>query len=198
MHPFLKKIKKMIRRREKDIREQYPQYEIGRHTYGIPRIYSWNEGATFKIGAFCSISSNVKIFLGGEHRTDWVTTYPFNYLWKSARNIKGHPTTKGDIIIGNDVWIGAGAVILSGLTIGDGAVVGTNAVVTKDIPAYTIVAGNPAGIVKNRFDEQTISKLLELKWWEWEDSKIQTYLPLLLNSNIKEFLEKAISMDNHK
>ncbi len=191
MHIFLKKLKKIIRGKKKDIRNMYPQYEIGNHTYGNPRIYSWEEGATIKIGAFCSISSGVKIFLGGEHRTDWVTTYPFNYLWESAKQMKGHPTTKGDITIGNDVWIGAGAVILSGVTIGDGAVIGTNAVVTKDIPAYAIAAGNPASVVKLRFDEKTIQHLLEIKWWEWEDDQIQKFLPLMLDSNIENFLKKT-------
>ncbi len=191
MHKILKKLKKIIKGRQKDIQSAYPQYKIGKHTYGHPRIYSWEEGAQFKIGAFCSISSGVKIFLGGEHRIDWVSTYPFNYLWKSARHFKGHPCTKGDIIIGNDVWIGAGAVILSGVTIGDGAVIGTNAVVTKDIPAYAIAAGNPAKVVKMRFDRETIQDLLKIKWWEWEDAQIQRFLPLMLDTDIDQFLKKA-------
>jgi len=196
MHIFLKKLKKkFIHSKKKDIRERYPQYEIGRGTYGRPKISSWGERATFRIGAFCSIAHGVKIYLGGEHRTDWVTTYPFNYLWKSAKHIKGHPKTKGDVIIGNDVWIGAGAVILSGVTVGDGAAIGNNAVVAKDVPPYAIVAGNPASIVRKRFDEETIHHLLKIKWWEWEDNRIEKFLPLLLNSNIEEFL-KVVDKDN--
>ena len=198
MHPFLKKLKKMIRGKNKDIKDMYPQYEIGKYTYGKPRIYSWREGATFRIGAFCSIASDVKIYLGGEHRTDWVTTYPFNYFWESAKQIKGHPKTKGDVTIGNDVWIGAGAVIISGVTIGDGAVIGNNAVITKDVPPYAVAAGNPAVIVKERFDKKTIHGLLKIKWWEWEDSKIQENIPLLLDNNIDEFLKKAgLEGDSH-
>ncbi|MCP3928837.1 MAG: CatB-related O-acetyltransferase [Bacteroidetes bacterium] len=169
----------------------YPQYAIGKHTYGKPRIYSWGEGSNFKIGAFCSIASNVKIYLGGEHRTDWVTTYPFNHLWESAKHIKGQPKTKGDVIIGNDVWIGDNAVIMSGVTIGDGAAIGNNALVTKDVPAYTIVAGNPACILKKRFDEETIHRLLIIKWWEWNDGVIENFLPLMLDKNINEFIKKA-------
>ena len=196
MHVFLKKLKKkFIHNKKKDIRERYPQYEIGRYTYGKPRIYSWGEGANFRIGAFCSIASGVKIYLGGEHRTDWVTTYPFNVLWEAAKHIKGHPKTKGDVIIGNDVWIGAGSVILSGVTVGDGAAIGTNAVVAKDVPPYAIVAGNPARIAKKRFDEETIHHLLKIRWWEWKDNRIEKFLPLLLNSNIEEFL-KVVDKDN--
>jgi len=192
MKIFLKKLKKkFISSKKKDIQERYPQYEIGRGTYGKPRISSWGEEATLRIGAFCSIASGVNIYLGGEHRIDWVTTYPFNVLWEAANHIKGHPKTKGDVIIGNDVWIGAGAVILSGVTVEDGAVIGTNAVVAKDVPPYAIVAGNPARITKKRFDEETIHHLLEIRWWEWEDNRIEKFLPLLLDNNIEKFLRVA-------
>jgi chloramphenicol O-acetyltransferase type B len=192
MHIFLKKLKKkFIRSKKKDIRERYPQYEIGRGTYGKPQISSWGEGATLRIGAFCSIASGVNIYLGGEHRTDWVTTYPFSVLWKVGKHIKGHPKTKGDVIIGNDVWIGAGAVILSGITVGNGAVIGAHAVVTIDVPPYAIVAGNPARIIKKRFDEETIKKLLRISWWDWKDIRIEKFLPLLLDSDIEKFLRVA-------
>jgi len=192
MRITLKKfIKKHFHGKKKNIQERYPQYEIGRGTYGKPQISSWGEGATLRIGAFCSIASGVNIYLGGEHRIDWVTTYPFSVLWKAAKHIKGHPKTKGDVIIGNDVWIGAGAVILSGVTVGDGAVIGTNAVVTKNVPPYAIVAGNPARIAKKRFDEETIYHLLKIRWWEWGDNRIEKFLPLLLDNNIEKFLRVA-------
>ena len=151
------------------------------------------EGATLRIGAFCSIANGVKIYLGGEHRTDWVTTFPFCILWESGHTLEGHPKTKGDVVIGNDVWLGAESVILSGVTIGDGAAIGARAVVTGNVPPYAIVAGNPARIVKNRFDDETISRLSKIKWWEWKDAKIDKALPMLLNDDIRKFMEFAES-----
>ena len=178
------------------IREQYPQYEIGRGTYGAPEISSWNEGATFKIGSFCSIANGVQIFLGGEHRMDWVSTFPFNVLWDSARHIKGHPKTKGDVIIGNDVWIGTDAVIMSGVRIGDGAVVGARALVARDVEPYAIHAGNPARLVRKRFDETTIQQLLELAWWDFEDEEIKQFLPLLLSPDVQALIAEATRIKN--
>ncbi len=186
-----KGFQRLFSRKKRSLQERYPQYRIGKWTYGNPRIRSWGEGATLQIGAFCSIAEGVKIFLGGEHRIEWATTFPFSVLWESARHIKGHPKTKGDVIIGNDVWLGADSVILSGVTIGDGAVVGARSVITNDIPPYAIVAGNPARMVKKRFDDPTIGRLLDVRWWEWEDSRIEKALPLLLNADIRVFLEFA-------
>lgn len=189
---LLKKTNKKKRsKRAEGLQELYPQYEIGRGTYGAPEIFSWNEGATLKIGAFCSFATGVKLLLGGEHRIDWVTTYPFNVLWESARHIAGHPKTKGDVIIGNDVWIGTEAIIMSGVKIGDGAVVAARAVVTKDIEPYAIYGGNPARLLKKRFDDKTIRQLLELQWWNFKDEEIKKLLPLMLNTDIQAFITEA-------
>ena len=158
-----------------DLVDKKYQRGIGDYTYGCPEIFDWEEGASLRIGKFCSISSNVKIFLGGEHRADWITTYPFSALnkdWPEASKITGHPRTKGDVIIGNDVWIGYGAVILSGVTIGDGAIIGAMSVVTKNVDSYTIVAGNPAREIKKRFSSNKIRRLMEIKWWNWPIKKI--------------------------
>jgi chloramphenicol O-acetyltransferase type B len=181
----------IFKKRKKSLQERYPQYQFGRDTYGKPTIHSWGEGSTLEIGAFTSIASGVQIFLGGEHRIDWVTTFPFNFLWNEGKGITGHPKTKGDVLIGNDVWIATEAIIMSGVTIGDGVVIGARAVVTKNVPPYAIVAGNPAKVVKNRFDDKTIQQLLDVKWWNWSDAKIKAALPLLLNDEIDEFLKFA-------
>ena len=195
---MFKKLVKWPKRKANDFfmaqSEKYSMYEIGEWTYGSPRILSWGEGATLRIGRFCSISGEVTIFLGGEHRVDWITTYPFNGLFEKANSIEGHPSTKGDVIIGNDVWIGMGASILSGVKIGDGAVVGAYSVVTKDVKPYEIVGGNPAKRIKFRFDETTIEELQKIAWWNWPKSQIEEAFPLLLSSNVNEFIEISRAM----
>jgi acetyltransferase-like isoleucine patch superfamily enzyme len=157
---------------------------IGRYTYNAEKIkvYRFGENTELHIGSFCSIAEEVQVFLGGNHRVDWLTTYPFGHINEGvfgAFNGEGHPQSKGDVRIGNDVWIGNGAVIMSGVTIGDGAVIGARSLVTKDVPPYTIVAGNPAKIIRRRFPDHVIEKLLELKWWEWDDQKINENLHIL-------------------
>lgn len=182
-------IERVIRKLSKDMRRKYPMYSYGKGTYGTEtKIHNWGEGATLRIGAYCSIAKRVQFFLGGEHRTDWVTTFPFGEMLDSAKDIQGHPRTKGDIIIGNDVWIGYEALIMSGVTIGDGAVIGARAVVTKDVPPYSIVAGNPAKVVRRRFGEQIIERLLSIKWWGWDEERLEQAMPILLNSDIEAFL----------
>jgi acetyltransferase-like isoleucine patch superfamily enzyme len=170
---------------------QNPEYKfhaIGEWTYGRPRVLSWGEGAHLEIGKFCSIAEGVTIMLGGEHRSEWVTTYPFNKLWEEHSNITGHPYTKGSVTIGHDVWIGYSATILSGVTIGTGAIIGANAVVAKDVQPYAIVAGNPARLIRTRFDEPTIDKLLRLHWWDLPDEMLRRVLPLLMSADIEGLL----------
>lgn len=166
----------------------YQDYNIGDWTYGSPTILSWGEGASLKIGRFCSIANGVEIMLGREHRTDWVTTYPFNVLCEQAQHFTGHPKSKGDVVVGNDVWIGNKALILSGVKIGDGAVIGAGSIVTKDVAPYAIVAGNPAKLCRFRFDTQTITELLQIAWWDWPYEKIMEAWPLLLSSNVCDFI----------
>jgi chloramphenicol O-acetyltransferase type B len=188
-----KRLKRIVYGKPMCLQKRYAEYQIGKGTYGNPKVYPYSCGAdaTLRVGAFCSIGFGVKIFLGGEHRLDWVTTYPFNVRWKKGRGIKGHPKTKGDVRIGNDVFIGAETLILSGVNIGDGAVIGARAVVTKDVPPYAVAVGNPARVVKKRFNEETIGCLLKVKWWDWEDGRIEKALPMLLNSDIGAFLQAA-------
>ncbi len=179
----------LLRLLRMDIQTRYKRFKVGRGTYGNPKISSWGEGATLTIGSFCSIAPGVKIFLGGEHIIEMVTTYPFNLFWKSGKYMQAHPTTKGDVIIGNDVWIGAEALIMSGVNIGDGAVIGARSLVTKDIPPYCVVTGNPAVIKKKRFSDDIIESLLEIKWWNWDNQKISKHIPLLLSDDISKFID---------
>jgi acetyltransferase-like isoleucine patch superfamily enzyme len=134
---------------------------FGKYTYGNPNIYWKNKNAKLVVGNFCSIADNVNIYLGGNHRTDWVTTYPFGHVHKNIFNNfngLGHPSTKGDVIIGNDVWIGGNVTIMSGVTIGYGAVIANNSHVVKDVYPYSLVGGNPAKLIKYRFTPEQIEK----------------------------------------
>jgi acetyltransferase-like isoleucine patch superfamily enzyme len=168
-----------------------PRFDIGDGTYGLPRING--SLGKIKIGKFCSIADNVVIVTDG-HRTDWITMYPFNCMavekWPEVRGITGHPACKGDVVIGNDVWIGHGATILAGVTIGDGAVIAARAVVAGDVAPYAIVGGVPAREIKKRFPPETVSKLLELKWWDWPEEKIRKNVRLLCSG--AENLDKLI------
>src|SRR5271169_4504044 len=101
--PISHLIRKVFRKRK----SWTERYTVGRGTYGEPEVRHWGEPATLKVGVFCSIAADVTIFLGGNHRIDWITTYPFPFFRESAKGIAGYRATKGDVIIGNDVWIGA-------------------------------------------------------------------------------------------
>ncbi|WP_298958306.1 CatB-related O-acetyltransferase [uncultured Methylobacterium sp.] len=169
-------------------------YEIGEHTYGTPRVHGWKDGKKLYIGKYTSIAGSVTIFVGSNHRTDWVTTYPFSALlraWPEAAGITGHPQSNGDVRIGNDVWLGLGAVVMSGVTVGDGSVVAAGSMVVKDVPPYAIVGGNPAKIIRYRFDEKTIERLLTIKWWDWPDQEVRGAIKHLCSSDLEDFLRMA-------
>ena len=169
--------------------------EVGSYTYGHNdiEIIHGNEGKTLRIGKFCSIAKGVIVFLGANHRVDWFTTYPFGHYkqeeFPKVKKEHGHPSTKGDVTIGNDVWIATNATIMSGVRIGDGAVIAANSVVTKDVPPYTIVAGNPAKQIRKRFSDEVINKLLELKWWDKTESEINEISDILCSNNIEKLME---------
>ncbi|WP_420101801.1 CatB-related O-acetyltransferase [Bosea sp. (in: a-proteobacteria)] len=167
------------------------QMVIGPYTYGRPKVRFAESGAGLVIGRYGSIADGVEILLGGNHRLDWVTTYPFPALprlWPQAAGIGGFDATRGDVVIGHDVWLGSQAMVMSGVRIGHGAVVAARAVVTKDVPPYAVVAGNPARIVKMRFDEATVAALLATGWWNLPRQRIEALLPLLLSERIADFV----------
>lgn len=165
---------------------------VGQGTYGEPVVH-YHEGdtAAVRIGKYCSIARDVAIMPGGNHRTDWVSTYPFRIRYGlEGANHDGHPTTKGDVDIGNDVWIGQEALILSGVTIGDGAVVAARTVVTRDVPPYGIVAGNPGKVVAHRFSETEREQLLAVRWWDWPEDQIVARVDALNGGEVASFLER--------
>lgn len=133
------------------------------------------------IGKFCAIAAETRFIMTGDHKLDAISTYPFpifGHGWESAFNVYDLPV-KGDIVVGNDVWFGYDSLIKNGVTIGHGAIIATRAVVIKDVPAYSIVAGNPAKVVKMRFDDRTIERLQKIAWWDWDIEKINRHLKLI-------------------
>lgn len=162
---------------------------VGRYTYGEPWLRLWTDEDKIKIGSFCSISSGVNIFGGGEHNSNWISTYPFRIVFDlTLANSDGHPKTKGITTIGSDVWIGHGATILSGVTVGDGAIIGANAVVAKDVPPYSVVVGNPAKVIRLRFPKDKVEKLLKLKWWDWDINVILKNVDILCGGDVDRLI----------
>ncbi len=177
-----------MKRIEECISSKYPNFKVGNNSYGCPQIYGWGEDSVLEIGAYCSIAEDVKILLGGEHHPEWVSTYPFNQFWQDASHIQGQPYSRGDVLIGSDVWIGFGATILSGVTVGHGAVIGAHALVRRNVEPYAVVAGNPAKVVRKRFSDKQIEKLLHIAWWEWPEQEIRGCVDLLMSGDIDSFL----------
>lgn len=185
------------KRRNKPVRslatfkKKYPQYKIGSKCYGLPIVKHHHKDATLTIGTYCSFAENVQIFMGGMHHTDWVTTYLFPAYEDNCQHIDNWALTNGNVTIGNDVWLCANCVILSGVTIGDGAVIANGAIVTKDVPPYAIVGGNPAKLIRWRFDEKTREALLRAAWWNWPEDEILSIVDLLCSDNVEELIRYA-------
>ena len=167
-------------------------WEIGDHSYGRPLVYAHGPERLI-VGKYTAIGEQVAIVLAN-HRPDFVSIYPFALLRAHWNSVPPHLIDhkgKGDVRIGSDVWIGHGAVVTSGVTIGHGAVVGSHAVVTRDVPPYGIVGGNPARLIRHRFDQDTIGRLLAIAWWDWADGTVDRYLPLILSTDIEAFIKAA-------
>lgn len=144
------------------------------------------------LGKFCAIAAETKFIMTGNHKLDGISTYPFPIFqqgWEKAFDVSEFPF-KGDIVVGNDVWFGYDSLVMPGIKIGDGAIVATRAVVSKHVPPYTVVAGNPARVVKERFDEATVERLLRIAWWDWDIEKINRNLSVICHLDIDR-LENA-------
>ncbi|MFP1867042.1 Vat family streptogramin A O-acetyltransferase [Lonsdalea quercina] len=141
------------------------------------------------IGKFCAIAKGVQFIMNGaNHKLSGFSSFPFYIFgngWEKATPQPGDLPYKGDTIIGNDVWIGYKALIMPGVKIGDGAIISSMAVVTTDVPAYTIVGGNPAKVIKKRFSDEIVAELEQLAWWDWSVEKITRHLTALMSNDIK-------------
>ncbi|KZK79867.1 Chloramphenicol acetyltransferase [Pseudovibrio sp. W64] len=182
-----------------------PNIIVGKHSYysGYYHGHSFDECARYLrsdeetqdkliIGAYCSIGSGAAFMMAGNqgHRPEWATTFPFHYFDEPAFE-GAHDGFKpaGSTCVGNDVWIGSEAMIMPGVQIGNGALIGSRAVVTKNVPAYAVVAGNPATVVRSRFSEEQVQMLLEMKWWDWTDEVLKGAMPLMCSSDIERLYD---------
>ena len=169
------------------------QIGVGTYASGEPLIRLHHPNNKVLIGKFCSFAHAVTIFAGGNHPMKYVSTHPLKLYFGvddftswTADCGDGDETTK----IGNDVWLGHGSVIMSGAEIGDGAIIGAQAVVRGKIPPYAIVLGNPAIIIRYRYDQQTINQLQAIRWWDWPIEKIKDEISNLTSSDIADFLSR--------
>ena len=191
-----------------------PNISVGDYTYyddpvdptGFEQnnvLFNWPQfGDRLIIGKFCSIASGTKFIMGpANHRLSSISTYPFHVFGGAwAQNTPPHLSQlpfKGDTEVGNDVWIGRESVIMPGVKIGDGAIIAAYSVVTKDVEPYTLTGGNPAKPIRKRFDQEMISLLLALRWWDFEPEKLTNFLPVLCDSDldkVKKHIKKLLSV----
>ena len=173
-----------------------PQIEVGNYTYydDPDDVYNFEKNVLYLfdfmqdrlvIGKFCQIATRVRFIMNGSnHPMDGFSTYPFRVFGKAWKDVPMDAKNKGDTIIGNDIWIGNSATIMQGVKIGHGSIIGTNSLVTKDVEPYSIVGGNPAAVIRKRFDSDTIAFLLNLAWWDWPIDKITSNLKAIVSADI--------------
>jgi virginiamycin A acetyltransferase len=177
----------------------HPAIEVGDYTYyddfedvhnfvkNVKYLFDFT-GDRLVIGKFCMIASGVEFILNGaNHLSDAVSAYPFAVFggaWSEAMRGKAYPS-RGDTVVGNDVWIGYRAALLPGVKVGDGAIIGAYSVVTKDVAPYTIVGGNPAREIRQRFSPGHVERLLQLRWWDWDPEKITRNVHLLTGNDVE-------------
>ncbi len=174
----------------------HPQFQVGAFTYAsdfdtpqdwatrlAPYLFPFSQ-ERLRIGKFCQIAHGVRfITSSANHATDGLSCYPFQIFDLDARMAMDQPDTR-NTTVGHDVWFGHGAMILPTATIGNGCIIGAGAVVRGHIPDYAIVSGNPATVVRKRFDDSTIARLLALAWWDWPTAKIEAAIPAILAADV--------------
>lgn len=145
-------------------------------------------GDKLVIGKFCALARGVKFIMNGaNHKLSGISTYPFQIFgngWEKVMPAAEDLPYKGDTVIGNDVWIGYEALFMPGVKVGNGAIVSSKSVVTGDVPAYAIVGGNPAKVIRYRFDSETIARLEQIAWWNWPVEKISAHLALITAGDV--------------
>lgn len=179
-----------------------PNIVVGRYSYysGYYHGHSFDDCARYLmpdrddvdkliVGSFCSIGTGAVFMMAGNqgHRNDWISTFPFFFMGEEPAfsDAQSAYQPAGDTVIGHDVWIGAEAMIMPGVKIGDGAMIGSRALVTKDVEPYSIVGGNPARVIRKRFSDDDIRKLLEMAWWHWDLDQIRAAMTLLTSGDIE-------------
>ena len=184
-----------------------PYIEVGEYTYyddpvdpaGFERhcvlYHSPFDGDRLIIGRFCAIGHGVRFLMNGaNHKMNGFSTYPFGMFghgWEKSIPHASDLTDKGDIVVGNDVWIGYEALLMPGVKVGNGAIIAARSVVTGDVPAYAVVGGNPAKVIRYRFDDDTIARLGALAWWDWPLSLITQHVRTIMSGSIDELEQVA-------
>lgn len=186
-----------------------PQIEIGDYTYyddpedseGFERnvLYLFPFiGDRLVIGRFCAIAKGVRFIMNGaNHKMSGFSTYPFNIFgegWERVTPSLEELPNKGDTVVGNDVWLGYEALVMPGVRIGDGAIVASRSVVTSDIPPYTIAGGNPAKPLKQRFPDEVVRELLEIRWWDWPAEHITANLEAIVSADLDALRAAALEV----
>ncbi|CAM3354253.1 CatB-related O-acetyltransferase [Nocardioides dubius] len=175
--------------------EKAGRVTVGPNTraYQVPMIKSFiHDDTKLTLGDYSSLSSEAMVYLGGKHKIDAVTTYPHRILWgMEGAGEDGFPTPTGDTFIGSDVWLCPGSHVISGVRIGHGAIIGAGSVITRDVPDYAVVGGNPAKVIRYRFSEEQIAALLEIRWWDWPRAEVEKAVPYLASQDIDAFIAYA-------
>jgi len=174
-----------------------PGVTVGRHSYGFgPATFRiFMHGARIEVGSFCSFGPEVRLLAGSEHITSRVSTFPFNALiFAPEAGNEREAIDRGVTRVGHDVWLGLGSMVLSGVQVGHGAVIGAGTVVSRAVPPYSVVVGNPARLIRYRFPEATRRQLLELRWWDWPDETIRELNPLFMGDT-ETFLRRASEVE---